>query len=318
MQEQLFIGVDVSKDSLDVAYVPNGTHLSFANDERGIRRLLVWLAKRKPACVVMEATGGYEHSLSDVLLAQGYACSVVNPYRVRQYARAIGKLAKTDKIDAFVLADYGRVHKPRLLQRKRQACVELESIVKRRMQLVEMLVMSKNHVRTSDGIFAEQAQVHVSFLEAQCEELERMSAKLIKADEELSEDYALLNSIRGVGDVVSTTIMGMLPEAKTLNRKQLAALVGVAPFNCDSGHMRGSRHIYGGRKQVRSVLYMAVLSAMRFNPAIKSFYNGLLARGKAKKVAIVASMRKLLGIIAAILKSKKAWQNVEEKQVLYT
>jgi transposase len=315
MEEQVFVGVDVAKDKLDMAYLPNGKHISFTNDDSGIKQLLKQLRKLSVLRVVFEATGGYERHVVGALMDAGIACSVVNPNSVRQYAHSIGRLAKTDRLDAFVLAKYGKACEPRVLVRKSGIRAKLDALVRRRSQVVSMLGIARNQSRgNEDAILMEQSDMLIMLLISQREELEQMIAKLIASNNELKAQDKLLRSIPGVGPVVSATILGMLPEAEELGRKELASLVGVAPFNCDSGQMRGSRHIYGGRKAVRNMLYMAILSAVRFNPAIKSLYDRLVDKGKPKKVAMVACMRKLLSIIGTILKTKKLWYNVEEKQ----
>jgi transposase len=305
---QAFVGVDVSKDSLDVGLIPTGEYLSFANSIDGANELAKKLKEFSPLRVVIEATGGYESLVVGKLLDSALPCSVVNPRQVRQYARARGKLAKTDKIDAFVLADYGKTCNPRLAIRKDSNRIELERLLRRRTQVVELITMERNHKRSDLGSLSEQTDEMLMLLNVQQQRLEETIAQIIASDEELKLDDKLMRSIPGVGPILSSTVISMLPEAQTLNRKELAAIVGVAPFNCDSGKLRGSRHIYGGRKTVRNVLYMATISAIRCNAVIKQFYTGLIGRGKAKKVAIVACMRKLLGIISAIIKAKNPWK----------
>lgn len=307
MIEQVFVGVDVSKDTLDVACMPTGEYLSCRNGSSGITKLVKKLQKLSPSRVVIEATGGYECLLVDKLMKEGLPCSVVNPRQVRQYARSTGRLAKTDKIDAIVLADYGKACNPRLMVRKSDKRIELEKVLRRRAQVVEMIKMEYNHRRTNKGALSDQTDEMIELLNAQQSRLDSTIAQIIASDEELKADDKLMQSIPGVGPVLSSTVISMLPEVNTLNRKELAALVGVAPFNYDSGKLRGSRHIYGGRKAVRNILYMAALSAIRHNPVVSKFYTGLVGRGKASKVAIVACMRKLLGIIGAIVKTKTAW-----------
>lgn len=312
---QLFIGIDVSKDTLDVGLIPTGEYMSFSNTTDGIKKLTKKLKKSSPHRIVIEATGGYESHLVRKLLEVELPCSVVNPRQIRQYARSRGKLAKTDKLDAFVLAEYGKSCNPRLAILKSSNRVELERLLRRRAQVVEMATMERNHKRSELGVLSEQADEMLTLLNAQLCRLEDAIEHVVSSDDELKSDNTLLRSIPGVGLVLSSTVLAMLPEVKELNRKELAAIVGVAPFNCDSGNMRGSRHIYGGRKSVRNVLYMATISAIRFNSAIKQFYVGLVERGKAKKVAIVACMRKLLGIIGAIIKTKTAWMDKKTEKI---
>ncbi len=316
MIEQAFVGIDVSKDSLDVGVIPTGEYLSCRNGSSAIYKLIKKLKELAPSRIVIEATGGYESNLVDKLAKEGLPCSVVNPRQVRQYARSKGRLAKTDKIDAFVLADYGKSCNPRLTVLKSDKRIELEKLLRRRTQVVEMLIMEKNHKRTNEGDWLEQTDEIIELMDAQLSRLESTIEQIIASDDELNTYDKLMQSIPGVGPVLSSTVIAMLPEVNTLNRKELAALVGVAPFNCDSGKLRGSRHIYGGRKAVRNILYMATISAIRYNSVIKNFYTGLINRGKAGKVAIVASMRKLLGIIGAIIKTKTAWRT--DYNTIYT
>lgn len=312
MINQLFVGIDVSKDKLDVGFDPTGEYMVFDNTADGIDKLIQKLEELSPLRIVIEATGGYESYVVGKLLNAGLSCSVVNPRQVRQYARASGKLAKTDKIDAFVLAAYGKACNPRLSVCKSANRVELEALLRRRAQLIEMMTMEKNHKSANKGAWSRQTDDVIELLSAQLSWLEESIVQIIASDDKLKTDDELLRSIPGVGIVLSSTVLAMLPEAGRLNRKELAAIVGVAPFNCDSGKLRGSRHIYGGRKPVRNILYMATISAIRFNVVIKAFYTSLVERGKAKKVALVACMRKLLGIIGAIIRTKTAWKDVRE------
>lgn len=304
----IYVGIDVSKATLDVATYPTGEYMSVENSESGIASLLKYLQGRKPALVVMEATGGYQMLAASTLADAGIPVSVMNPKHVRDFAKAIGKLAKTDKIDAHVIAHFAEATKPepRPLANKEQQA--LTAIMARRRQVVEMLVSEKNRLKQAHSSIAPAIQEHIQWLEANLKVIDKDMEQFIKASPIWREKDELLQSVPGVGPVVSKTIIANLPEIGTVSNKQIAALTGVAPFNCDSGTMRGKRIVWGGRAHVRSCLYMATLTAIRFNPAIKAFYNRLLEAGKQRKLAITACMRKLLTMLNAIVKSCTPWK----------
>jgi len=306
MEVRRFVGVDVAKARLDVFIQPSGESFSAANDERGISELLRQL---EPAdFVIIEATGGLEVPVASALATAGIAVAVVNPRQVRDFARATGQLAKTDALDAQVLARFGEAVKPQVRALRDAQAQALEALVNRRRQLVEMLTAEKNRRANSPKVIHKSIDEHIRWLEKRLSWLDDELAGLVRETPIWRERDELLRSVPGVGKVLSTTLLAHLPELGALNRKQIAALAGLAPFNRDSGSLRGSRCIWGGRAQVRRVLYMAVVAAVRSNPVIKNFYAQLRARGKYPKSALTACMRKLLVILNAMLRSKMSWQ----------
>jgi transposase len=300
-----FVGVDVAKARLDVFIQPSGERVSVANDERGISELL---RRLEPAdFVIIEATGGLEIAVASALATAGIAVAVVNPRQVRDFARATGQLAKTDALDAQVLARFGEAVKPQVRALRDAQAQALEALVMRRSQLVAMLTADKNRRANSPKVIHKSIDEHIRWLEKRLSGLDDELAGLVRETPIWRERDELLRSVPGVGKVLSTTLLAHLPELGALNRKQIAALAGLAPFNRDSGSLRGSRCIWGGRAQVRRVLYMAVVAAVRSNPVIKNFYVQLRARGKYPKSALTACMRKLLVILNAMLRSKMSW-----------
>jgi transposase len=311
-----YIGIDVAKTQLDVAVRPSGERRQAKRDEAGIAALVKELVADSPALIVLEATGGLEMSVVSALLQAELPVVVVNPRQVRDFAKATGRLAKTDRLDADVLAHFGEAIKPtpRPLPSEQQR--QLDALIGRRRQLVEMLVAEQNRA----GIALPKAQPslerHITWLEAAPSglptDLEGDLRTLVRETPAWRERDDLLQGVPGVGVVTSISLLALLPELGHLSHKQIAALVGVAPFNADSGQHKGKRMIWGGRAEVRSVLYMATLSAgalrARFNPTIRTFYQRLVAAGKPKKVALTAAMRKLLTILNAILRDKQPWQ----------
>lgn len=290
----IFVGIDVSKDQLDVAQVPAAASFAAGNDTEGIRGLVERLKELAPALVVLEATGGYERPLAGALIAEQLPTVVVNPRQVRDFARAKGRLAKTDKIDAVILAEFGEAVRPEVRALPEDALQELSGLVRRRQQLVEMLTAEKNRRRLASGAVRKDINVHIAWLERRLKDLERDLNKAIRSTPSWRAMDDLLQSEKGVGEVMSLTFLADLPELGRLNRKKISALVGVAPLNRDSGQFRGKRKVWGGRSHVRAVLYMAALAAIRSNPEIRPLYHRLIAAGKPKKVAITACMRKLL------------------------
>jgi len=306
VETKRFVGIDVAKAQLDVAMGPNGESFSVANDETGISELL---RRLEPAdLVIIEATGGLEVPVASALATAGIAVAVVNPRQVRDFARATGRLAKTDRLDAQVLARFGEAVKPEVRPLKDEQAQALEALVNRRRQLVGMLTAEKNRRANSPKVIHQSIDEHIRWLEKRLSGLDDELAGLVHETPIWRERDELLRSVPGVGKVLSTTLLAHLPELGALNRKQIAALAGLAPFNRDSGSLRGSRCIWGGRAQVRRVLYMAVVAAVRSNPVIKNFYAQLRARGKYPKSALTACMRKLLVILNAMLRSKLSWQ----------
>jgi len=305
------VGIDVSKATLDIAIGNNSMFMSVSNNSEGIETLLAHLSSHQISLIVMEATGGYESMAACALQAKGYSVAVVNPRQARDFARAMGKLAKTDRIDARVLAHLSEVidrHEQRDVFLKKIPTEEqqfLSALVTRRRQIIEMLVAERNRLELTD--MAMHKSIH-AIIDALSNELERIDNEMSKhVESNFASLSALLNSVKGIGKTTIATLVAEVPELGKLTRREISALIGVAPINRDSGLMRGKRSIFGGRANVRSVLYMAVLVATRFNSVIKMFYQRLLATGKPKKVALVACMRKLLTILNAMVKSGKHW-----------
>ena len=302
------IGIDVSKDRLDVAVEPGGEAWQTTNDLPGIAGLVERLLALQPTTVILEATGGYELPLTGALLAACLPVVVVNPRQVRDFARATGQLAKTDAIDARVLARFGGAVRHELRPLPDEATQELAALVARRRQLVEMLTAEKNRLRLAARAVRRDIQQHIRWLERRLSDLDGDLAQQVRSSPSWRERDDLLQSVPGIGPVSSVTFLAQLPELGRLNRKEIAALVGVAPLNRDSGTLRGRRTIWGGRAHVRATLYMATLTATRHNPVIRSFYTRLLAAGKPKKVALVACMRRLLTVLNAISRDRAIWQ----------
>jgi len=301
------VGIDVGKAKLDVGLADEKRVRVWANDKAGRAELSDWVVVQKAALVVVEASGGYEAALVSELVSRGVAVALVNPTRVRAFARAEGILAKTDKIDAQVLARFGVTMKPQARVRREEAQVGLNELVTRRRQLVEMLGGEKNRLQTASLAMQAHLARHLDWLQAEIQDLEQQISQTIEANPAWAETAKRVDSAPGVGPITAATLVADLPELGHLNRQKIAALVGVAPFNHDSGKHRGKRRIFGGRTSVRSVLYMATLSAIRHNPVIKAFYQRLLDKGKLKKVALTACMRKLLVILNTMIKSAQDW-----------
>ena len=301
-----FIGIDVAKAQLEVFIWPGGETFSVANDEVGIGALRRQL---EPAdFVILEATGGSEMPVASALAAAGLAVAIVNPRQVRDFARATGRLAKTDRLDAEVLARFGEAVRPEARPLANEQAQALEALVTRRRQLVEMLTAEKNRRANAPNFLHRSIDEHIRWLEKRLSGLDDELAELIRDTPLWRERDELLRSVPGVGKVLSSTLLAQLPELGMLNRKQIAALAGLAPFNRDSGKLRGSRCIWGGRAQVRRVLYMATVAGVRSNPAIRTFYLRLRANGKHAKPALIACMRKFLVILNAMLHNKTPWR----------
>ena len=303
MTEKIYVGIDVSKARLDVAIHDGGRVWSVANDAKGIASLAADLIEINAGLIVVEATGGYEMAAVRALIASSLQVSVVNPRNARHFAKATGKLAKTDKIDAQTLALLAATLKPRLTQLPNEDEQALKALVVRRHQLIEMRKMEQNRLRMAPKTAQDSIQEHIDYLNRQVKDVDDDLSARIRDNTAWREKDSLLRSVKGVGPVTSYTLLTHLPELGHVNRKEIAMLVGVAPLNCDSGQMKGRRRIWGGRSQIRSVLFMAAMSARKHNPRIKDMYERLIAQGKAKMVALVACMRKLLVILNAIVKS---------------
>jgi transposase len=310
----IFVGIDVSKAQLDIEIRPSGEKESFANDKVGIKALVKRLAKIGPTLIVLEATGGYERQVTRALVSADLPAVVVNPRQVRDFAKATGQLAKTDSIDAGVLAHFAEVIRPELRPLPDVVTLELRALTSRRRQLLEMIAAENNRLAMTSKAVAKRIAAHLRWLE---QELERANQELDRAIEQSpiwKENEELLRSAKGIGPVTSRTLLAELPELGTLDRKQISALVGVAPFNRDSGSLKGRRSIWGGRAPVRCALYMATLVATRRNPVIRDFYNRLIAKGKLFKVALVACMHKLLTILNSMIKHKTSWSETFSRQ----
>ena len=301
------VGVDVSKATLDVALLHEGKGSQFGNDSVGIDELIKLLKPLAVDLVVMEATGGYETVAATALAAAGLRVAVVNPRQVRDFAKATGRLAKTDRIDAKLIAAFGEAIGPQIRPLADEDARELQALLVRRTQLVGMKVQESNRLGLAQGPMRKGIKKHISWLEEEIERLDvDITASLRKSPAWRAKDE-LLQSFKGVGPLTSGTLMVGLPELGQLDRRAIAALVGLAPFNNDSGIKRGRRSIYGGRSRVRTLLYMAATSAIRFNPVIRQFYQRLTARGKPHKVAMVACMRKMLTILNAMVRKSTPW-----------
>lgn len=307
LQEE-YVGVDVAKDKLDVARLGWKAVSQVKNTKRGIAGLIDQMQKLKPKLIVIEATGGYEESVVLALYASGLPVALVSPQRVRQYAKARGLLAKTDKLDAQNLAEYGKQIQPRLFVAKSEAGRKLSALLGRRKQLGEMHKAEKNHLRMGNAEIKGSIQVVIDCLEGEMKRVDAEIVKFMKEHEDFGEQERLLCSAKSIGPVTAATLLADLPELGKLDRKQIAALVGVAPMNADSGKRRGYRKTKGGRPEVRSVLYMSALSAIRYNPLIKAQYDQLVNRGKEKKVAITACMRKMLTILNAMMRDQQPFR----------
>ena len=305
--EARFVGIDVSKAQLDVAVRPTGKRWTLSYDQTGIEGLIPQIVDLEPALVLLEATGGLELPLVAALAAAALPVVVVNPRQVRDFARATGTLAKTDTLDAGVLAHFADAVRPEVRPLKDAETQVLNSLTARRHQVMTMLVSEKNRLGTAVGAVSPRIEAHIAWLEQELSDLDKGLRQTLRRSPVWREKDDLLRTVPGVGPQLSLTLLAYLPELGTLDRKQIAALVGVAPYNRDSGTLRGKRAVWGGRSRVRAVLYMGALVASRHNPAIRDFYQRLLAAGKPKKVALVASMRKLLVILNGMLKHGSPW-----------
>ena len=305
---EYFVGIDVSKDRLDVAVLGEKQIIQVTNTKKGIAELAKRMLQLSPKLIVVEATGGYEEALVLGLFETGLPVALVSPQRVRQYAKARGLLAKTDKLDAQNLADFGKNIQPRLFVAKSEEGRRLSAMVGRRRQLGDMQKAEKNRLRTAPAEMKGSLQTVIACLKAEIKRLDGEIRKFMKEHADFKEQEKLLRSAKSIGPVVAATLLADLPELGKLDRKQIAALVGVAPMNHDSGKKRGYRKTKGGRSEVRSVLYMAALSGIRYNPLIKTQYQQLVKRGKEKKVAITACMRKTLTILNAMIRDQQPFR----------
>lgn len=304
----LFVGIDVAKATLDIALRPSEQLWQIIYDDAQIEALVIQLSELSPTLIVVEATGGLERILVAALVAANLPVVVINPRLARDFAKAIGRLAKTDRIDAQVLAHYGEAIRPSRRPLPDAETQQLRALVDRRRQLMDMMSAEQSRLNTSSARIRDSIEYHLTWLRQQVARLDEALDGMLKASSLWREYDAILQSTPGVGPVLSRTLISQLPELGDLNRKEVAALVGVAPFNRDSGTWRGRRTIWGGRATVRAVLYMSTLVATRYNPVIREFYERLLVSGKVKKVALIACMRKLLTILNAMIKHQQQWQ----------
>jgi transposase len=302
-----YIGIDVAKAQLDIAVRPDGSDRQYPNTPDGIAQLVTWLGTLSPTLVVLEATGGLERPATAALLAAGIPTAVINPRHARDFAKATGQLAKTDQLDARGLAHFGEALHPQPRPLQPQVTQDLEALLMRRRQLVEMRTMERNRRQTATPPVQDSIDQHLAWLTTQIQDLDGQLQQLIDTHATWSAQATILQSFPGVGLGLTATLLAKVPELGQIAPKPLAALVGVAPLNRDSGTLRGRRMIWGGRAEVRSVLYMSTLSAIRCNPVIHAFYQHLRERGKPAKVAITACMHKILLILNAMVRTKTCW-----------
>jgi transposase len=308
MATSSYVGIDVSKDRLDVAVLGEERGWQVDNTQAGIAKLVHQMQKVCPELIVVEATGGYQRRVVDALFHAGFSVAVVNPARVRQFARACGLLAKTDKLDAQVLAVFGQRVQPRCYTGKSEAEKQLSALLVRRKQVEEMLKAEQNRLRTVSQSLRGSVERIIAILKEEKKLLEEQIRDVMKEQKAWQEQTEILTSAPGVGPVTTATLLAELPELGKMDRKRIAALVGVAPMNYDSGKKRGYRKTKGGRTDVRSVLYMSTLVATRHNPLIRTQYQHLLKRGKLKKVALTACMRKFLTILNAMVRDQQPFR----------
>lgn len=302
-----FSGIDISKTHLDVAIRPTGATAQFANTEAGIAACVAWVTAQTPELIVVEATGGWERAVVVALMLAQIPVSVINPRQGHDFAKATGQLAKTDRLDAAMLAQFAEAVRPTPRPPKPDALRDLEALVLRRHQLVELRTMEAQRAATAPRRIQASLSAHLTWLTDQLASLDAEIQAVIEASPAWQATADLLQSVPGIGPTTTAMLVSRLPELGTLDRRRIAALVGVAPFARDSGRFRGRRAVWGGRPEVRATLYMSTLSAIRWNPVIQAYYHRLRAAGKAAKVAITACMRKLLTILNAMLQHKTPW-----------
>lgn len=303
-----FVGIDVAKAELVVAIVPQGEVFTVPNNPAELETLSTRLRKLRPERVVLEATGGYETLAATTLAAAKLPVAVVNPRQVRDFGRSTGQLAKTDRIDAGILAAFAQAVQVETRPLPDDAVRALQAVVSRRRQVVEMLTAERNRLHLADKTVAPSIREVIRVLERQLQDMDKDLQQRLRQSPVWREAHDLLKSVPGVGNVVATTVLALLPELGHLNRKAIGKLVGVAPLNRDSGQYRGKRKVWGGRAAVRAALYMAALVGSQYNPVLKSFYDRLLDAGKEKKVALTACMHKLLTILNAMVRDRTPWQ----------
>ena len=301
------IGVDVGKASLDIVIHEKSLHWQEFNTNEGITRLLKRLSHYRVERLVMEATGRYEFALAEAAYRKGLPVCIAKPLSVRRYAGAVEQLAKTDRIDAAIIAEYAAVVKPRVTPRKSKNLIAIRNLLARRRQLVNLRTQEMNRKSIVGKAFEASCQRIIRTLDKEVERMEKQLSHHVEEQSEWAEKYSLLKSEPGVGNTLIYTLLADLPELGTLNNREISALVGVAPINRDSGKQRGKRRVQGGRASIRTVLYMTTLSATQCNPVIKSYYRKLVEQGKHKKVAITACMRKFITILNTMVKNNTEW-----------
>jgi transposase len=303
-----FVGIDVAKNSMEVAVYEGKEHWEYANDENGLAKLMANIKRLAPTLVVMEATGGYEITVAAELQSRGYPVAVMNPRVIRDFAKSMGILAKTDLLDARVIARYAATIRPAPRTLPDFETQKMGTILMRRRQVIAMLTAEKNRYYQAGPAVKARIKEHIEFLERELDDINKELRKMVEENPEWKEKNAIVQSVPGVGPNLATTLLADFPELGTLNRKKTAALIGVAPLNRDSGKSRGKRIVWGGRNSVRNATYMATFVAIRFNPLLKAFFERLKAAGKPHKVAMVACMRKLLCILNTMIKNHTLWQ----------
>ncbi len=304
----MYVGIDVCKARLDVAEGEDGRQWSVDNHRVGIDELVERLKQLAPRLIVLESTGGLEHPAFLALGRAGLAVAVINPRRVRKFAEAIGQLAKTDRLDARLLARFAQDVRPEPIPLPKDSDQQLSELLARRKQLLDMLTAEKNRLGTASPTLQDMIEEHLQWLQEHLKAVEQEIEQRNQQEPERKEKQAILRSFKGIGPVSAATLSADLPELGRMSKKKIAALVGVAPYNNDTGHHRGRRHIKGGRASVRQVLYMAAVAAARSNPLIRAFYLRLLKRGKEKKVALVACLHKMLTILNALVRDHQLWR----------
>ncbi len=312
-QEGIYVGIDVAKAQVDVAVRPTGQRWVVSFDETGVGELVSQMEDLSPALVLLEASGGLELPLVAALAAAALPVVVVNPRQVRDFARATGTLAKTDALDAAVLAHFAEAVRPPVRPLRDAETQALNALAARRHQVMIMLVSEKNRLSSATIAVRPRIEAHIAWLERELDDLDEGLRQTLRQSPVWREKEDLLRAVPGVGEQLSLTLLAYLPELGTLDRRKIAALVGVAPFNRDSGTLRGKRTVWGGRARIRAVLYMGALVASRHNPVIRDFYQRLLAAGKPKKLALIACMRKLLVILNSMLKHGSPWRDLTPK-----
>ena len=312
-QEGIYVGIDVAKAQVDVAVRPTGQRWVVSFDETGVGELVSQMEDLSPALVLLEASGGLELPLVAALAAAALPVVVVNPRQVRDFARATGTLAKTDALDAAVLAHFAEAVRPPVRPLRDAETQALNALAARRHQVMIMLVSEKNRLSSATIAVRPRIEAHIAWLERELDGLDEGLRQTLRQSPVWREKEDLLRTVPGVGEQLSLTLLAYLPELGTLDRRKIAALVGVAPFNRDSGTLRGKRTVWGGRARIRAVLYMGALVASRHNPVIRDFYQRLLAAGKPKKLALIACMRKLLVILNSMLKHGSPWRDLTPK-----